>query len=162
MMFYPQSEREYITSIRSHCWGWHWSCTASCGVSLMFHMSRLMSKTWRKGDIVNASIFRLIQCFTQYCIIFDELLTCHPQAPSAVVYTTRRMHLDQTGTGCPCTGWPERCTPVGLKNKLIWSVVGLFQCSMMYQHPYLDRKCIVYHNKNPPWKKWSPNTLIVF
>ncbi|KAK6302158.1 hypothetical protein J4Q44_G00282110 [Coregonus suidteri] len=39
-------------------------------------MSRLMSKTWGKGDMKSILMHLQIQCFTQYCIIFDELLTC--------------------------------------------------------------------------------------
>ena len=35
--------------------------------------------------------------------------------------------------------------------------------SMPYQHLYLDRKYLVYHNKNPPWTMWQvvPQHLIL-
>ena len=186
-MYYHQSERvQYITASRSPCWGCRWSCTASRGVSLMFRMSRLMSKT--REHKVKILMHLQIQCFTQYCIIFDELLTCpstgsmccslqiKSKIESNYVCHIRRVAIwwivqqyyglgvrafwtspwhsgtaccalakgtvydlgdwslwqflglpptppgitgcsIHTGLRCPCTGWSEGCTPVGLENK---------------------------------------------
>ena len=118
MMSYPPPEWESTwlpTDLLAR--GWCWSCTASCEVSLTFRMSRLMSRLMsppKMGPKWNI----LLQI--QYCVILNDLMSYWPvlpQARCAVVSTTERSQSDPTGTGCPCTGWPWGCTPVGLKNK---------------------------------------------
>ena len=62
-----------------------------------------------------------------------------------------------TGTGCPCTGWPEGCTPVVLENKDIWSVVGLFQSHVIWKWTG-NALFIIVQTDLGQCDKWSLNT----